>query len=40
MSATLIAFAMFLLQWVNVPLPKTPRLPNGKPNLGACPENS
>src|SRR5256884_7450222 len=22
-------------QWVNVPLPNTPRLPNGKPNLTA-----
>src|SRR5436190_3104434 len=22
-------------QWVNVPLPKTPRLPDGKPNLTA-----
>src|SRR5215467_2724040 len=22
-------------QWVNMPLPKTPRLPNGKPNLTA-----
>src|SRR5437870_12326691 len=33
-----MAFAMnvgALAQWVNVPLPKTPRLPDGKPNLTA-----
>ena len=35
MSSTILAVAIFLLQWVNVPLPKTPRLPNGKPNLTA-----
>src|SRR5207244_12817274 len=35
MSTTPIAIALFLFQWVNVPLPNTPRLPNGKPNLTA-----
>ena len=35
MNSVLIAFAMFLFQWVNVPLPNTPRLSNGKPNLTA-----
>src|SRR5436190_143769 len=35
MSTTPIAIALFLFQWVNVPLPKTPRLPDGKPNLTA-----
>ncbi len=33
MSTTPIAIVLFLFQWVNVPLPNTPRLPNGKPNL-------
>jgi hypothetical protein len=27
--------AIFLLQWVNVPLPNIPRTPDGKPNLAA-----
>src|SRR5439155_6102934 len=31
-STTPTAIALFLFQWVNVPLPKTPRLPDGKPN--------
>ena len=35
MSTTPIAIALFLFQWVNVPLPKTLRLPDGKPNLTA-----
>jgi len=35
MSTAPIAIALFLFQWVNVPLPNTPRLPNGKPNLTA-----
>src|SRR3989454_2119953 len=35
MSTTPIAIVLFLFQWVNVPLPNTPRLPNGKPNLTA-----
>jgi hypothetical protein len=35
MNLMAFAIAIFLLQWVNVPLPKTPRLPNGKPNLMA-----
>src|SRR5437879_4795442 len=33
MSTTPIAIVLFLFQWVNVPLPNTPRLPNGKPIL-------
>ena len=35
MSTTPVAIALFLFQWVNVPLPNTPRLSNGKPNLTA-----
>jgi hypothetical protein len=35
MNSLMIATAMLLMQWVNVPLPKTPRQPNGKPNLSA-----
>jgi hypothetical protein len=29
------AIAIFLMQWVNVPLPNTPRTPDGKANLAA-----
>src|SRR5438132_8164109 len=35
MNSLMMATAMLLMQWVNVPLPKTPRQPNGKPNLSA-----
>jgi len=31
----LAMIAVLLAQWVNVPLPNTPRLPGGKPNLSA-----
>src|SRR2546425_12896383 len=35
MNTTALAIAILFAQWVNVPLPNTPRLPNGKPNLTA-----
>jgi hypothetical protein len=35
MNTMAFAIAMLLFQWVDVPLPNTPRLPNGKPNLTA-----
>jgi hypothetical protein len=35
MNSMSFAIAILLFQWVNVPLPNTPRLPDGKPNLTA-----
>ena len=35
MNSMAFAIAMLFFQWVNVPLPNTPRLPNGRPNLTA-----
>ena len=35
MNTTALAIAILFAQWVNVPLPNTPRLTNGKPNLTA-----
>jgi hypothetical protein len=35
MNSILAAIAILLAQWVNVPLPKIPRTPDGKPNLTA-----
>jgi hypothetical protein len=35
MNSTAAAIAILLAQWVNVPLPNTPRTPDGKPNLTA-----
>ncbi|MBI4472575.1 MAG: hypothetical protein HY646_07895 [Acidobacteria bacterium] len=35
MNSTAAAIAILFLQWVNVPLPNTPRTPDGKPNLSA-----
>jgi hypothetical protein len=32
---TILIIAALFAQWVNVPLPNTPRTPNGKPNLTA-----
>src|SRR5215510_9925611 len=29
------AIALLFAQWVNIPLPNTPRTPDGKPNLAA-----
>ena len=35
MNLTVTAIAILVLQWVNVPLPNTPRTPDGNPNLTA-----
>ena len=35
MNLTATAIAILVLQWVNVPLPNTPRMPDGNPNLTA-----
>jgi len=35
MNSTVAAIAFVLFQWVNVPLPNTPRTSDGKPNLSA-----
>jgi hypothetical protein len=35
MSSAAAAVTLVLLQWVNVPLPNTPRTPDGKPNMTA-----
>ncbi|PYS28885.1 MAG: hypothetical protein DMG11_11025 [Acidobacteria bacterium] len=35
MNSTATAIAILFLQWVNVPLPNTPRTPDGNPNLTA-----
>ena len=35
MNAIALTIGILLAQWVNVPLPNTPRTPNGRPNLAA-----
>src|SRR5262245_1069811 len=35
MNSILAAIAILLAHWVNVPLPKVPRTPDGKPNMTA-----
>jgi len=35
MNSTVASLALVLLQWVNIPLPNTPRTADGKPNLNA-----